>query len=47
MGNYKFSVAVFASFLVLFFSSCATVLPNEVGVRRTFWDTIKGKHLAW
>ena len=36
MGNLKFKFAAFASFLLLCLSSCATVMPDEVAVRRRF-----------
>lgn len=36
MRTIKFSLIFYSSFLMLFLSSCATVMPDQVGVRRTF-----------
>ncbi|MFZ4545036.1 MAG: prohibitin family protein [Saprospiraceae bacterium] len=44
MKTSNIKIAIFSLFTVLLLSSCATVMPDEVGVRRTFGrigDTVK------
>lgn len=44
MKTSNIKIAIFSMFTVLLLSSCATVMPDEVGVRRTFGrigDTVK------